>query len=282
VAPQLQTGGLRRDFERWLARVSGYSQRFLCNSENTKADLLRYLGDHAGGVQSHVIRLAHEMLGFDRHRKVEIAKSSTSDIASVPYVLCVGTMEVRKNGVALLDAWVALSDVLGGRLPRLVFAGRTGWHIEAFQTRLASNESLARTVRIVESPSDEELAYLYQNSQFTVYPSLYEGWGLPVGEAAWFGKYCISSNTSSLPEVCGDLIDYVDPADQTALQAALVKAITQPEYVAAREQSIREAQLRTWADVAEDLYQCVRLPSKSLMPKPAVGQVLLARQETAE
>ena len=59
-------------------------------------------------------------------------------------------------------------------------------------------------MRIVDSPSDRELAYLYQRCLFAAYPSLYEGWGLPVGEAAWFGKYVISSNATSLPEVCGD------------------------------------------------------------------------------
>lgn len=257
-APQLVTSGLNRDFDAWLSRITNYSKDFLCISEFTRSDLLRYLGGKADSVQAKVVRLAHEMHGFERDSKTEIPEGHATDAAQSPYVLCVGTIEVRKNGAALLDAWAALHDRLGDRLPRLVFAGRMGWLIDAFQARLATNPALARLVRLVESPSDEELAYLYQNCLFTAYPSLYEGWGLPVGEAAWFGKYCISSNTSSLPEVCGDLIDYVDPKDPAALQAALLKAITQPDYVAQREQGLREARLRTWADVAEELYQCVR------------------------
>lgn len=258
VEPQFVTAGLHRDFEAWLSRISKYSTEFLCISEYTKADLLRYLEEAAHPIQAQVVRLAHEMHGFDRNQKTLIPPGPATDAASVPYVLCVGTIEIRKNGAALLDAWAALHERLGERLPRLVFAGRMGWLIEAFQGRLAANPALARLVRLVESPNDEELAYLYQNCLFTAYPSLYEGWGLPVGEAAWFGKYCISSNTSSLPEVCGDLIDYVDPRDPAALEAALCKAMMHPEYVAQREKGLREAALRTWADVAEDLYRCVR------------------------
>ena len=259
VTPQFMTAGLTRDFAGWLERVSRYSKHFLCISSHTQADLLRHLGERGTGVQTQVVPLAHEMHGFDRDSRILIPEGKTTDAAAMPYVLCVGTIEIRKNGTALLDAWAALHNTLGERLPRLVFAGRMGWLIEAFQARLAANPVLARLVRLVESPSDEELAYLYQNCLFTAYPSLYEGWGLPVGEAAWFGKYCISSNTSSLPEVCGDLIDYVDPTDPAAFESALLKAMTQPDYVAQREKGLREATLRTWADVAEDLYQSVRL-----------------------
>jgi len=58
---------------------------------------------------------------------------------------------------------------------------------------------------LVENPSDEELAYLYKNSLFTVFPSYYEGWGLPIGESLWFGKPVVASNTSSMREVGGML-----------------------------------------------------------------------------
>ena len=97
--------------------------------------------------------------------------------ADAPFVLCVGTLEVRKNGAALLQAWRQLAPRLGDRLPRLVFAGRQGWRIQEFKTALAKHPELARRVRIVDSPSDRELAYLYQHCLFAAYPSLYEGWG---------------------------------------------------------------------------------------------------------
>lgn len=257
VAPQYFSARLHRDFKGWLDRISAYTVRYICISEWTASDLRRYLGDRATGAEVKAIPLAHEMHGFSRTDLVRSSNATLSQLASTPYVLCVGTIEIRKNGMALLDAWAALHPVLGDRLPRLIFAGRMGWLIDEFNERLASTPGLARTVSLVESPSDKDLAFLYQNCLFTAYPSLYEGWGLPVGESAWFGKYCISSSSSSLPEVCGDLIDYVDPADPEALKAMLLRAITQPGYVAERQQRIAQALLRTWADVAEDLYQCV-------------------------
>ena len=172
--------------------------------------------------------------------------------ADSPFVLCVGTLEVRKNGTALLQAWRQLAPRLGDRLPRLVFAGKQGWLIHEFNTTLADDPELARRVRIVDSPSDRELAYLYQHCLFTAYPSLYEGWGLPVGEAAWFGKYVISSNATSLPEVCGGLVDYFDSGDLTALCASLERAITDPQYVRSKEQAIARSPMRLWADVADE------------------------------
>ncbi|HEY6356369.1 MAG TPA: glycosyltransferase, partial [Burkholderiaceae bacterium] len=146
---------------------------------------------------------------------------------------------------------------LGDRLPRLVFAGRQGWLIHEFKTTLANDPELARHVRIVDSPSDRELAYLYQHCLFTAYPSLYEGWGLPVGEAAWFGKYVICSNATSLPEVCGGLIDYFDSGDLTALCANLERAISDPEYVHRKAQAIARSPMRLWSDVADEMHRFI-------------------------
>jgi glycosyltransferase involved in cell wall biosynthesis len=87
---------------------------------------------------------------------------------------------------------------------------------------------------------------------------------LPVGEAAWFGKYVISSNATSLPEVCGALIDYVDPCDLSALCNALERAISEPDYVRRKEQAIAQAPMRRWSDVAEDIFACISQPSAAL------------------
>jgi glycosyltransferase involved in cell wall biosynthesis len=282
VAPQFFGKRLKQDFEQWLTTISAAPRSFICISDCTASDLRRYLGSKAKRTDCFTVPLAHEMLGFGRTENVSIGPGAALDASARPYVLCVGTIEIRKNGKALLDAWAALYEQLGERLPRLVFAGRMGWLIDEFNARLAGSEALSRTVCLVESPSDLELAFLYQNCLFTAYPSLYEGWGLPVGEAAWFGKYCVSSNTSSLPEVCGDLIDYVDPTDSAELQAALKLAITQPDYVAQREKIIRETRLRTWSDVANDLYQCVRTPGRVSLPQTPPLQSAPAQRTAAD
>lgn len=124
-----------------------------------------------------------------------------------PFLLCVGTLEVRKNGIALLKAWQRLRASLGDATPHLVFSGRRGWKIDPFFSLLNSDPWLRSQVSLIADASDADIAFLHERSLCSIYPSLYEGWGLPVGEAAWFGRTCITSRESSLPEVCGRLPD---------------------------------------------------------------------------
>ena len=256
VHPEYFAGDLAEDFNRWLAEIVRYTRHFICISQSTATDLRRFVGPR-DDIRIHAVAMAHEFVGFERFAAVTLQDSDVLEAASAPFVLCVGTLEVRKNGAALLQAWRRLRERLGERLPRLVFAGKQGWLIHEFNATLANDPALAQRVRIVDSPSDRQLAFLYQKCMFTVFPSLYEGWGLPVGEAAWFGKYVISSNATSLPEVCGDLIDYFDPSDAELLCTCIERAVTQPAYVRAREEVIARSPMRLWSDVADDIHRFI-------------------------
>jgi glycosyltransferase involved in cell wall biosynthesis len=118
---------------------------------------------------------------------------------------------------------------------------------------------LAQQVRVIHAPSDRELAWLYQNCLFTAYPSLYEGWGLPVGESVWFGKYCVASQATSIPEVCGDLLDYVDPNDLASICACLRKYIVDGDALRQQEARILNIVARRWVEVARDIYGYVQI-----------------------
>jgi glycosyltransferase involved in cell wall biosynthesis len=89
---------------------------------------------------------------------------------------------------------------------------------------------------------------LYRHAQFTVFPSLYEGWGLPVGESLWHGVPCMTSNCSSMPEVGEGLCDYIDPLESESIAAAAQRLITDPDYRERRKVQIARAKLRTWRD----------------------------------
>ncbi len=87
----------------------------------------------------------------------------------------------------------------------------------------------------------------------TVFPSLYEGWGLPIAESLAHGKFCLASNRTSIPEVGGDLIDYFDPSDADNALAKIERLLFEP-YLAAREARLRaEYRPHTWADCARSL-----------------------------
>jgi glycosyltransferase involved in cell wall biosynthesis len=124
--------------------------------------------------------------------------------------------------------------------------------------------------------SDEELAEAYRGCLFTIFPSLCEGWGLPIAESLAHGKFCVASIRTSIPEVGGDLIDYFDPSDDDDAPAKIERLLFEPGYLAAREARLRaKYRPRTWADCARSLMRKLdpQAPatahSAALQPQPA-------------
>jgi len=93
----------------------------------------------------------------------------------------------------------------------LVLAGSVDPSSNDFLRVVTADPLIQDRVFVLQGLSDSEIAWLYENCEFTLYPSLYEGWGLPVAESLWYGKLCITSFASSLPEIGGDLVKYFDP-----------------------------------------------------------------------
>ena len=148
-----------------------------------------------------------------------------------------GTIEPRKNHRRLLEAY----RLIDSSLP-LVLAGGKGWLMDEF---------LADDVLLTGYVTDAELEWLYRNCYAFLYPSLFEGFGMPVLEALTLGAPVICSNTTSLPEVAGDAALLVDPLDPRAIAAAM------QELPAVRESLIQKgrAQARrfSWEESANQL-----------------------------
>jgi glycosyltransferase involved in cell wall biosynthesis len=242
-------------FRRWLDRALEDTSRFTCNSEWTRSELHSYAHARGRTVSAVTVPLAHEFSGEERGPgRGGPPPERVAELGEARFALCVGTLDQRKNATALLAAWEALHARHSSLLPLLVFAGRLGTAGEQIKARLADSALLRRYVRIVHAPADRDLAWLYRRAVFTVYPSLAEGWGLPVGESAWFGKYCVASSATSVPEVCGALMDYFPPDDGAALLAAIERPLIDPVFLHQREQGIAAAPLRRWSDVADELF----------------------------
>ncbi len=173
-----------------------------------------------------------------------------------PFALFLGTLEPRKNLLRLLDAFALLR---GQGLPHgLVLAGGLGWGYQPVLDRLASPDLDGAVVRIGRV-ADRDLPALYRSAAAFVYPSIFEGFGLPVLEAMACGTPVVTSNASSLPEVAGDAALTVSPDDVPALAAALRAALTD-ETVARRlraEGPIRAARF-TWRETARGTVQVYR------------------------
>ena len=132
-----------------------------------------------------------------------------------------------------------LEELPSELVPTLVFAGRVGWQVEDLMRQIANADHLDGKLMVVEDPNDAELAALYQDCQFTVFPSLYEGWGLPVTESLAFGKPCLIADRTSLPEAGGELARRFDPDNLNDAFAAIRDVILDPKGLARWEARVR-------------------------------------------
>lgn len=281
VAAATTDGEMPKVFGNWIRTSRDYTSVYLANSEATRRDLEAYLQSHDVQKPVRVLPLAQTGLrlasdkpaaphlpvraaaGVDYAFALEVAGKSyhIRSLVNVPYVLCVGTIEARKNIWRLLIAWKSMIDLGKKDIPRLVLAGRKGWMAEQAFDLLAGTGNLYGYVSVIEGPSDEDLAFLYRNCLFTAMVSLYEGWGLPVGEALSYGKTAVVSHSTSLPEVGQDLVEYCDPLSIQSIANAVLKLVENPVHRHALEARIRQTRLRDWSDVARELLQIVDDPA---------------------
>jgi glycosyltransferase involved in cell wall biosynthesis len=196
-------------------------------------------------------------LGDELPHRLRTARSAAVPRGAerAPYALYVSTLEVRKNHRLLFQVWRRLLAAHGReRIPDLVFVGKRGWLADDFVTELEQSRFLDGKIEWRERVEDDELARLYAGCLFSVYPSFYEGWGLPVAESLAFGKTGVVSSASSLPEVGCDFVDYHDPHDVAGATAAIERAIFDPAHREGRERAIRERfRARTWQETAAEV-----------------------------
>jgi len=174
------------------------------------------------------------------------------------FVLAVGTLEPRKNLPRLAEAYASLPETARARHP-LVVVGHTGWRTGA--TTAALDGLGDRAVRL-GYVSDATLAELYRRCAVFCYPSLGEGFGLPVLEAMAAGAVVLTSNVSSLPEVGGDAVEYCDPLSVPSIAGALLALLESPDRrreLAARA-PVRAAQF-SWERTAALVLDSLRAAS---------------------
>ena len=199
-----------------------------------------------------------------------------------PYALLVGTVEARKNHILALRAWERLIARHGAdNIPDLVCIGRLGWHADDFLREYTFSRGLDGKVSLLStSVSDAELARFYAHAEFTVYPSRYEGWGLPVSESLAFGRLPVVADNSSLPEAGRDLAAYFASDDLDALVECLERQALDGTQRSAAEARIRadDTTSITWTDVAGILLSEVERARATEARAPMAPMVELGRE----
>ncbi len=209
---------LRRSYLRLFARISVHrARRVIAVSESTKRDLVETYG-----ISSAKIDVVHN--GVDESFRPlpadQVAAFRQQKKLPDRFALFVGTLEPRKNIAGLLDAYAKLPE---GR-PPLVLVGGKGWFYDEIFGRVQAL-GLNNEVRFAGFVPTEELPFWFNAADLFVYPSLYEGFGLPPLEAMACGTAVITSTTSSLPEVVGRAGQLVDPTDADALAATMSRVL---------------------------------------------------------
>ncbi len=261
MAPEHCVRGVIEDYVSWVVGVFQHADMFLVNSQSTRNDLKRVAEQLGHTVPDDRIEVVPLDADFRRTSTHSLAASALSawGLESTPFALFVSTIESRKNHVLAFDAWLELLRRHGAdKVPRLVCVGRNGWLNDHAFARLRAHPELLACVTIIHQASDEELALLYRSCQFTVYPSHYEGWGLPITESLCYGKLPVIADNSSLPEAGAGLALEFESNSVTALVAAVEQVAFDTVWRAEREEAIATSfRPRTWAQIAGQINQAV-------------------------
>lgn len=223
------------------------AKALLTNSEFTRQEVLDFSekGVLPEAPEVYAVPLVHEC--------PEGTEQSEQDIPDNPYIMTVGSMLGRKNLDVVFEALRILKRD-GKDVPTLVLAGALR---HKTSTYLQSDEctSIREHVVFRENPNQTDLVNLYKNALALVMPSRMEGWGLPAGEALWFGTPALCSTAAVLKEVCGDLGVYFDPDRPDQLANHITRLLTDPEFAQNLRARIaaHKPQLRTWSNVAADV-----------------------------
>ncbi len=229
-----------------MKRILKKSDLILTASKSTKEDINSYIG------QSKQVSVVP--LGIDfKHEETDMAfllkrgYPKPKKQAKEPYILYLGTIEPRKNLETLIDAYLEL------KIPhKLIIAGEIGW-----KSAKIVNKAREAGIILTGFVDEEEKTKLYKNASAFIYPSFYEGFGLPPLEAMANGVPVICSNTGSLGEIFGDTALTFDPLDKAELKNCILAVLENTElHKELVEKGLKFAQNYSWKKTARETLKC--------------------------
>jgi glycosyltransferase involved in cell wall biosynthesis len=254
---------VKRLYFRFFIRADvRFADKLIFVSRSTMSDCIARLGNVRG--TSTVIHLGKSEAFHTGLAASEIRRVKKKYGLNAEFVLFVGTIEPRKNLSRLVSAFASVCDRHAGL--QLVIAGMKGWMYDDLLQTVKELNLQSRVIFTGFVP-EEEKPFLIAAARVFAYPSLYEGFGIPVLEALACGIPTVTSNLSSLPEVAGDAALTVDPSSVDAISSALEKLISdEPLRERLKREASRQAAKFTWTKTAvmtreaydDALSQCAR------------------------
>ena len=228
----------------------------ICISEATKEDLCNYRKD-IDPAKVFVTHLAASDLFYpcDNSEQINMIKGRYS-IPDAPYILSLSTLEPRKNIAHTIRCFAMLAEQENIEDLHLVLVGTKGWSYHSIFQEISNFSALKDRIIVTGYVADEDLAALYSGAIAFVYPSFYEGFGLPPLEAMQCGVPVITSNTSSLPEVVGNAGIMVSPQDSDALCQSILDIYSNSSLRESMSlKSLEQARRFSWEKCTQETIQ---------------------------
>lgn len=224
------------------------TDHFICISESTQKDLQEFASKECAvqKLSTSVIKLGCTI----PHQTGESTKNQ--------FCLAVSTIEPRKNYDLLYRVWLTLIERSPENTPMLIIVGKVGWCSQDLVYSLKNDPRVKEKIVIKESISDQELHDLYTSCLFTLYPSFYEGWGLPIVESLGRGKICVSSDGSSMREASQNMAIHLPPHDVTQWANVVSKLVDDSSYRSEIEKNIIENyKTPSWQNTTSEVLEII-------------------------
>jgi len=248
-------------FTRWAQALLRESDIILTISEFSKKEIERYCRLEDIKIPTvEVIRLGDEMSGQQNDSNTENSSShlKPSMMPKRPFFLCVSTLDVRKNHRLLYDAWNIMMSRNPDNCPDLVCVGSKHYFTEDLIREIERNPIVNSRIHLLQDVNDRELDWYYKNCVATIYPSRYEGWGLPVAESLGYGRICLASHATSIPEISEDLPVFFDPLNVYELVELIDRCMQNKAWVKQKETEIKtNFKPTSWKKTAQQIMNTI-------------------------
>jgi len=249
--PELVSKRYREDHEQYMRSIA-QADYILPVSEYSKTCYLDWA--ESSGIDLPQIEVCLNGVQF-RDKSAEIDERTLPEGISSDFALCVSTVEPRKNHLKLLEAWRNLL-MEGEALPQLVLVGNAYSGFEELAELVDQICKDEKGFVWLKGVSDEDLETLYARCRLTVFPSIAEGFGLPILESLWFGKPCLCASFGAMEEVArGGGCVRVDMRYVEAIETGIRKIALDDRLLASLEMECSKLKIRTWSDYAVQLGQ---------------------------
>lgn len=261
--PQFVPDKFPDKFLEYAANLLWTSDHFFCISKTTESDLQDFAKElgFPKELSTSIVTLGDEVA------KESLPIKQIEDLGK-DIILYVSTIERRKNHELILSVLEELNYPSGENLPIVVFVGMAGWHVDELFRDIALNPKLkfpdgTSAVKILNNVSDQNLKWLYEKSLFSVFPSFYEGWGLPVGESLIHGTPVIASDRGSLLEASQGRAAHIHPKDLITWARLIGEYIREPEKLNEAREQARKYKPREWSDFGLQVIDTLQTRRKS-------------------